>query len=302
MGSRKTKEQFIEESKKLFGDYYDYSLVDYVNNNTKVKIICPVHGVFEQVPRNHTSGIGCWKCGREITADKTRHTTTEFIEMATKVHGDRYDYSEVQYVRMQGKVKIICKEHGVFYQSPNVHLQGGRCPKCAVLSRVEKTSSNTEKFIEQAKANNGDKYDYSKVNYTNNVTPVEIICRLHGSFFQIPIQHIRGKGCPICSASSGEKEIYDYLTKKNIDFEYQKTYDDLSDVQKLRYDFYVPSKNLLIEFNGIYHYKVVNGDVAKYEYQLKHDKMKSDYAKKHNIPLLVIKYTENVKERLAEVI
>ena len=302
MGSRKTKEQFIEESKKLFGDYYDYSLVDYVNNNTKVKIICPVHGVFEQIPRSHTSGRGCSKCGRDVTADKTRYSNEHFLELATKIHGNKYDYSEVDYKRTQDKIKIICRKHGAFYQRPNQHLKGNGCPVCGFESMVSKTSSNTERYVEQAKRIVGDKYDYSKVKYKNYLTAIEIVCRKHGSFFQLPYQHLRGKGCPICSASSGEKEIIDFLNEKKLNFEYQKTYDDLSDVQKLRYDFYIPSKNLLIEYNGVYHYKVVNGDVAKYEYQLKHDKMKSDYAKKHNIPLLVIKYTENVKERLAEVI
>lgn len=302
MGSRKTKEQFIADAKKLFGDYYDYSLVDYVNNNTKVKIICPVHGVFEQVPRNHTSGIGCWKCGRVVTANKTRHTTAEFIENATKIHGDKYDYSEVEYTRTQDKVKIICKKHGAFYQRPNQHIKGNGCPVCGFESMVAKTSSNTERYVQQARKILGDRYDYSKVNYKNYLTNIEIVCREHGSFFQLPYQHLKGKGCPICSASTGEKEIIDYLNQKKLDFVYQKTFDDLSDVQKLRYDFYVPSKNLLIEYNGVYHYKVVNGDVAKYEYQIKHDKMKSDYAKKNNIPLLVIKYTENVKERLQEVL
>lgn len=301
MGSRKTKEQFIADAKKVFGDYYDYSLVDYVNNNTKVKIICPVHGVFEQIPRSHTSGIGCQKCGRAVVGETLKHTTAEFVEMANKVHNNKYDYSKTKYIRMQDKVCIICKEHGEFWQTPNTHLKGCGCPQCAINSRVEIISSTTERFIKQAKKRIGDKYDYSKVKYKNYLTPVEIICREHGSFFQLPYQHLGGKGCPICGASSGEKEIIDYLNKNNIGFEYQKTYDDLSDVQKLRYDFYVPSKNLLIEYNGVYHYKVVNGDVEKYKYQIKHDKMKSDYAKKNKIPLLVIKYTENVKERLQEV-
>ena len=302
MGSRKTKEQFIADAKKVFGDYYDYSLVDYVNNNTKVKIICPVHGVFEQIPRSHISGRGCQKCARSVVGETLKHTTAEFVEMANKVHNNKYDYSKTKYIRMQDKVCIICKEHGEFWQTPNVHLKGSGCPQCAINSRVEIISSTTERFIKQAKKRIGDKYDYSKVKYKNYQTPVEIICREHGSFFQLPYQHLNGKGCPICGASSGEKEIIDYLNKNNIGFEYQKTYEDLSDVQKLRYDFYIPSKNLLIEYNGVYHYKVVNGDVAKYENQIKHDKMKSDYAKKNNIPLLVIKYTENVKERLQEVL
>ena len=302
MGSRKTKEQFIADAKKQFGDYYDYSLVDYVNNNTKVKIICPVHGVFEQIPRSHTSGIGCQKCGHTVVGETLKHTTAEFVEMANKVHHNKYDYSKTKYIRMQDKVCIICKEHGEFWQTPNVHLKGCGCPQCAINSRVEIISSTTERFIKQAENVFGDRYDYSKVNYKNYLTNIEIVCREHGSFFQLPYQHLKGKGCPICSASTGEKEIIDFLNKKNLDFVYQKTFDDLADVQKLRYDFYVPSKNLLIEYNGVYHYKVVNGDVAKYEYQIKHDKMKSDYAERHNIPLLVIKYTENVTERLQEVL
>lgn len=366
MGSRKTKEQFIEESKKLFGNYYDYSLVDYVNNNTKVKIICPVHDVFEQIPRSHTSGRGCSKCGSIITGNKLKHTTAEFIESATKIHGDKYDYSEVNYVRHCDKVKIICKKHGEFYQTPNAHLGGTGCPVCARESTIQKTSSNTERFITQAKTVFGDRYNYSKVHYANNLTKVEIVCSKHGSFFQLPYGHLRGKGCkkcadelkiigkkelierlnilhknkfdyslleyrtqnenvsiicpmhgvfkqrlshhvegagcPMCESSKGEKLIFDYLKENNIQFETQKTYDDLYDKQKLRYDFFIPNKNLLIEFNGLQHYEVISDGIEMFEYRQKHDKMKTEYAKKNNINLLVIKYSENIIERLREVL
>ena len=120
-----TNESFIEKAINIHGYTYDYSLVQYVNTMTKVCIICPEHGEFSQTPNNHLSGIGCPVC-----ANKKR-TNNSFIEKAIEVHGHKYNYSAVQYVNKQTKVKIICPEHGVFEQVPSNHLTGHSCPGCA---------------------------------------------------------------------------------------------------------------------------------------------------------------------------
>jgi len=130
MGKRKTTEEFIEMAKSIHGDRYDYSLVEYKNNKTKVKIICPVHGVFEQKPIHHLRGHGCHECG-----DK-RLTTKQFIEKVKSIHKDKYDYSLVEYKNNKTKVKIICPVHGPFEQRPNDHLRGRGCFKCG--GRYEK--------------------------------------------------------------------------------------------------------------------------------------------------------------------
>ena len=131
-----------------------------------------------------------------------KYNINAFKEKAKKVHGNKYDYSKVEYVNSQTKVCIICPEHGEFWQTPANHLNGQRCPKCSIKKVHEKQKFNTEKFIEQAKKVHGNKYDYSKVEYINNKTKVCIICPEHGEFWQRPDKHIHcSRGCPKCGGT-----------------------------------------------------------------------------------------------------
>lgn len=122
-----------------------------------------------------------------------RLTTKIFIARAKEIHGDKYDYSEVEYVNYKTKVKIICPIHGEFWQTPREHLNGNGCQKCSGVQRM-----NTDLFIQRAIEVHGDTYDYSKVKYTNNRTKVCIICPVHGEFWQSPDSHLLGCGCPKC--------------------------------------------------------------------------------------------------------
>ena len=123
-------------------------------------------------------------------------TTEEFIKRAREVHGDKYDYSKVEYKTTRDKITIICPIHGEFEQSPNNHLRGRGCPKCA--NNIKKTS---EEFIERANKVHGCKYDYSYVEYINNKKPVKIMCPIHGEFYQKPEKHLTGQGCPYCNGT-----------------------------------------------------------------------------------------------------
>ena len=127
---RKTKEEFIEDAKKVHGNKYDYSKVNYVNNKTKVIITCPIHGDFLQRPDRHLFGCGCNKCGYDNTAEKCKTSLEDFIKRAKEIHGDKYDYSKVVYVNNHTKVCIICPIHGEFWQTPRTHLMGRGCPIC----------------------------------------------------------------------------------------------------------------------------------------------------------------------------
>ena len=136
---RKNKDEFIKKAKSIPGDKYDYSKVEYVNWKTKVIIICPVHGEFTQTPNSHLNGNGCPKCGVKKRSDKAKYTTEEFVELAKKVHGDKYDYSQSEYVNTSEKVLIKCNKCGrTFLQAPENHLQNKGCPYCACqLSKAE---------------------------------------------------------------------------------------------------------------------------------------------------------------------
>ena len=127
-----TKETFIQKAKETHGDKYDYSKVEYINNKTKVCIICPKHGPFWMKPEKHMNQKhGCPKCG-----GTKKLTTEEFIEKAKQIHGDKYNYSKVEYKGADIKVCIICPKHGLFWQTPHAHLRKQSCPYCN-LSKLE---------------------------------------------------------------------------------------------------------------------------------------------------------------------
>lgn len=128
-----------------------------------------------------------------------KSTTEEFIEKARAVHGDKYDYSKVEYKGNKIKVCIICPIHGEFWQRPNDHLSGYGCKLCANFENGERCKSNIDEFIKKAEQIHTGKYDYSKVEYINNHTKVCIICPIHGEFWQIPNLHLLGHGCPYCA-------------------------------------------------------------------------------------------------------
>lgn len=180
---------FIMKAREVHGDKYDYSQVVYVNSKTKVQIVCRTHGVFEQMPDKHVNG----RCGCPACAGNVRSSVDDFIAKARSVHGDKYDYSQVRYVNSKTKVCIVCPLHGSFLQTPSNHLSGKGCAECA--DNVAHTVSD---FVEAARVVHGDTYDYSHVIYQNERTPVEIVCKMHGVFKQIPYVHLQGCGCPSC--------------------------------------------------------------------------------------------------------
>ena len=132
-----------------------------------------------------------------------RVTTTSFIERAREIHGAKYEYHKVVYVKAKDKVEIICSQHGLFHQSPNKHLQGKGCPDCGKVKAGNSNKRSINEFIEKANETHQKKYLYSLTRYTNSQTPVEIECKIHGVFTQIPNNHLRGAGCPKCAATRG---------------------------------------------------------------------------------------------------
>jgi very-short-patch-repair endonuclease len=123
-GNNLNKQMFIERSLLVHGNKYDYSLVDYINTKTKVKIICSKHGIFEQIPQHHMNGFSCQKCANNFKS------LNDFLYLSLLVHGNKYDYSLVDYINTKTKVKIICSKHGIFEQKPIHHYNGAGCPKC----------------------------------------------------------------------------------------------------------------------------------------------------------------------------
>jgi uncharacterized protein with PIN domain len=227
--------KFIEKSILIHGDKYDYSLVEYLSSKIKVKIICKKHGEFEQLPSKHLMGRGCVICG-----GSKKKNNEEFIIKSMDVHGDLYNYSLSNYSGAKKLVKIICKKHGIFEQSPYNHMKGSKCPKCYLESKFK----TTEKFILDAKKVHNDLYDYSKVIYIKNNIPVEIICKIHGSFFQQPSTHLNKGNCPIC-ADENKK-----LTRLQFLLNSIKIHGELYDYSKSIYINNYTKTEIICPFHG----------------------------------------------------
>ena len=295
-----TTEDFIEKARKIHGDKYSYSKVNYVNNHTKVCIICPEHGEFWQKPNAHLNGNGCPKCcGRN-------KTTEEFIKEAKNKYGDKYDYSKTIYINARTPVCIICPEHGEFWQTPNDHLHGYGCKKCGYEKLSNLFRNSKEEIIERFKNVHGDKYDYSlfidsKFEYKNNKQEIPIICKKHGIFWQAVGCHLNSQGCPKCQNSKLENQINLLLENEKIEFESQKTFDWLigNGNGHLMLDFYLPKYNIAIECQGEQHFKSVEfwGGDAAFKIRQKNDKLKYDLCKERGINILYFadnKYMDNI--------
>jgi len=294
-----TTDEFIKKSKLIHGENkYDYSLVDYSGSRNYVKIVCKEHGIFEQRPSNHLGGYGCSKCGGKYKSNKE-----EFILKANKIHNYLYNYDEVDYINNFTKVKIICKEHGIFMQTPRGHLSKNGCYKCLGIGLTN------EDFIKKIKKLHNNLYIYDDINFKDTKSKINIKCKKHGYFTQKASAHLSGQGCPKCKLSKGELKIENILNENNIKYKPQFYFKDLKYKRYLRFDFGVLDDNnklkYLLEFNGEQHYKY-NGQYTKPEKEFKlgqlRDKLKIDYCIKNNIILEIIKWNENIQERMESIL
>jgi hypothetical protein len=290
-----TTDDFVKMAKEIHGDKYDYSKTDYKGKQKKVKIICPIHGEYETQANYHLEGRECRKCASQKRNSKYSLGNEKFTNRAKEIHGDKYNYDDVNYSNNSNKVQINCPIHGPFFQSPDKHLRGDGCRKC---SGKDKT---TEEFITQAKEVHGNKYDYSNVDYETATKKIKIICPIHGEFEQSPNNHLTGYGCKTCSESQGEKLIDKIFTKHGISFVRQKTFSDCTNTllgkscRKLPFDFYLTEKNILIEFDGQQHFVPVWGEEGLEKIQ-RTDKLKNQYCEKNGIKLIRIPYTMNKED------
>ena len=162
-----TTKQFISRAMILHKNKYEYYSTYYINMRTKICIVCPQHGEFFQLLKNHLLlKQGCPTCNSRL---KSR---AQFIEDANKIHGSTFDYSKVDYINDKTKIIIACRKHGEFMQAPHNHLSGRGCPICAHEKSHESQKKSTEQFIEDAIRTHGNVYDYSMVEYINAHTKV----------------------------------------------------------------------------------------------------------------------------------
>lgn len=245
--------------------------------------------------------------GVQSDADIRAENAALFVVRSSEKHNNKYDYSKVSYIGANEKVLIICPQHGEFEQTAQAHTRGQGCAICASEARANACKTRAvkagEQFVEKAEAVHGKLYDYAGVEYVNVHTKVSIGCTIHGMFLQAPSSHHQGQGCPDCanekraafSESKGEQVITEWLDRHNIGFVKQKTFDDCRDKMLLRYDFYLPGHNILIEFDGRQHYEFVkkfHGTQERFIKCQERDAIKTEYAKTNGIQLVRIKYSE----------
>ncbi len=219
MAKKLTTNEFIVKSRAVHGDRYDYSKVNYIDNKTKVRIICAEHGEFEQTPANHTQGLGCLKCGFKNAGQYHKKDTSAFINEARKLHGNYYDYNKTVYKGAREKLTVICPKHGPFGQTAFVHLRSepkAACLDCSYENRAEKLRMKFDDFLNQAKVIHEDFYDYSDsaIHFTDGSEKIAINCPKHGKFYQSPVNHLLGQGCPHC----GLEKVAQSLTKTSEEF------------------------------------------------------------------------------------
>ena len=199
-GIKLTQEDFEERGKIAHDGKYDYSRSVYVRAKDLVEIVCPSHGVFTQGAFLHLQGNGCRLCRAEETGIRCRGTLATFIERSKATHGERYDYSLVEYKSIHTKVKIICKKHGEFLQKPTHHYGGVGCEKCGKEKVAVTLALGKEEFTRRANTLHGDKYSYTKAVYKNSSTKLIVTCTEHGDWFTSPANHLIGSGCPACGS------------------------------------------------------------------------------------------------------
>jgi len=225
----------------------------------------------------------------------------EFVKRSIFIHGQKYDYSSTIYLGCYNKVKIECLLHGKFFQAAYAHLKGQGCPKCRYLRSGCNRIKSTENFILDAIKIHGNVYDYSLVKYKNAKQKISIICKKHGIFEQTPSWHINNKhGCPKCNSSRGEIVIRQWLETHAVPFQEQKTFPACRNPKTdypLKFDFYILSKQILIEYDGEQHFRKMYlgknhksiGDLIETQ---KRDKIKDEYAKQVGLQLIRIPYYE----------
>lgn len=239
-----TTDHFIKKSKDFHGDKFDYTNCIYINDKTKVEIICKEHGSYITLPASHIrhSTGGCALC-----AGNFQYTNDDFIKKAKLFHGSKYDYSLVHYLSNNDYVKIICPIHGVFEQIPTNHYKYG----CLACSGKEMKSK--EDFILESNIVHFNKYDYNQVDYQGMFTKVKILCKQHGEFNQIPTNHLHGRrGCPKCSKRISKNETLwlDIIGLPN-DAEHRNVYIKIGDI-KYFVDGFDSQTKTIYEYNGDY--------------------------------------------------
>ena len=254
-------------------------VVDYVSFN-KVKCDCNICG-YSKTDNCRNLGYKKYKCKYCILKEKSLLLKDGKINIL-EINGD--------------KLKIECKDGHIYYQDRRNLLKGKYCLKCFLLNKI----ITQEEFIKRSIDIHGEEYEYNLEDFKNLHSKIEIKCNKNHVFIQKASNHLQGKGCPICRESLGERSIKKYLDDKGIIYNRQKSFEDCKNQFILKFDFYLPEKNSIIEYDGIQHFESVKifGGEKKFEILKRCDYIKNNYCNDKGIKLLRISYQENINDKL----
>lgn len=246
-----------------------------------------------------------------MTRNEHTNYRERFLTRSAHAHGNKYDYSLLpEKFTYKTKVPIVCSKHGIFTQKATSHAQGSNCQKCMHDLRYEKSYNVVRhtkgQFVNKCVLVHGMYYDYSESVYLGQMKSITIKCPRHGAFNICANNHIYGSGCNKCKRSRGETAINNYLMSIGIPYEVQKGFNDLrvpdaseKASNRPKYDFFIPSKRLLIEFDGKQHFEPVRFRGVSVEEAIRlHDRtkfvdlIKNQYAIDNKYELLRISYMQ----------
>ena len=283
---------FVVKARKIHGRKYRYDKTVYVRASGMIIVNCPKHGDFKQSANNHLHGYGCSKCKADRLREEFADTKAEFVRKAKQRHGSKFSYLG-SYVNSRTPVSIRCRKHGLFRQNPVDHLNGATgCPKCGLDALKLNNLSSHEEFVRKARAVHGSSYRFPEA-YKLARQHLEVECIKHGVFSVTPNNFLRGHGCPVCSESFGERKVARALEKLRLDYTREKKFPDCRDKRPLRFDFWVPKMNALVEFDGLQHHEPYElfGGRTMFAVTQRRDRLKTAYARKKKIRLIRVKYS-----------
>ena len=254
-------EKFFDKCNEQHNYKYDYSKSVYIDN--KISVICKTHGEFKIDTYRHSSGQGCPQCGKESFdnyINSIRYSKEDFTEKAKLVHGDKYDYINIEYKNITTKINIICPMHGLFKQTPGSHLNNKTgCPKCGTESSKINNTITNEEFIKRSINIHNGKYNYHLSNYYGIKNEITITCSIHGPFTQRAENHLNGSGCPECSKfiSSPQNRLIDFIKSVKPNIEIFSNYKSII-TGNYEIDIWIPTFKLGIEYHGSYWHSASN--------------------------------------------
>ena len=287
-----THEEFMEKFMEKNKNAENIEIVGkYVNARTKIKCKCKIDGYeWETVPNSLLNGTGCLKCYDKRRNNTTKLTHEEFTNRIKEINDDIEILGE--YVNNHTKIKCKCKiDECIWYAIPNSLLSNHGCPKCKINKQIKEQTKTHEEFIQEIKEINDNIEILGE--YKDGKTKIKCRCKIDNhTWYATPSNLLSNHGCPKCNASKGEKRIVKYLDNRNIKYKEQYKFKDCKFKQKLPFDFYIPSLNTIIEYDGEFHYKIINnlGGINTLIDTKIRDTVKTIYCKENNIKLIRIPY------------